>query len=69
MSVLVRDSEGRTTSRYPLPVSGEFEIEYVHSYYQAPAVEHFVAEKEKTRAWRRIFEQTTGALLRQSSDA
>ena len=32
-------------------------------------VKHFAAEKEKTRAWRRIFEQTTGALLRQSSDA
>ncbi len=46
MSVLVRDSEGRTTSRYPLPVSGEFEIEYVHSYYRAPAIEHFVAEEE-----------------------
>jgi len=30
-------------------------------------VKHFVAEKEKTRAWRRIFEQTTGTLLRQSS--
>jgi NTE family protein len=26
-------------------------------------------EKERTRAWRRIFEQTTGALLRQSEDA
>jgi len=48
MSVLVRDSEGRTTSRYPLPVSGEFEIEYVHSYYQALAAEHFVAEKDGT---------------------
>jgi hypothetical protein len=30
-------------------------------------VKHFAAEKEKTRAWRRIFEQTTGTLLRQSS--
>jgi predicted acylesterase/phospholipase RssA len=30
-------------------------------------VRHFVAEKEKTRAWRRILEQTTGALLRQSA--
>jgi len=29
-------------------------------------VEHYGAEKEKTRAWRRILEQTTGALLRQS---
>ncbi len=28
---------------------------------------HFEAEKEKTRAWRKILEQTTGALLRQSS--
>jgi NTE family protein len=30
-------------------------------------VRHFAAEKEKTRAWRRILEQTTGSLLRQSS--
>jgi NTE family protein len=30
-------------------------------------VRHFDAEKEKTRAWRRILEQTTGALLRQSA--
>lgn len=30
-------------------------------------VRHFAAEKEKTRAWRRILEQTTGALLRQSA--
>ena len=29
-------------------------------------VRHFSAEKEKTRAWRRILEQTTGSLLRQS---
>jgi NTE family protein len=28
---------------------------------------HFGAEKEKARAWRRILEQTTGALLRQSA--
>jgi hypothetical protein len=46
MSVVVRDSEGRTTSRYPLPGSGEFEIEYVHSYYQAPAAEHFAADED-----------------------
>ena len=32
-------------------------------------VRHFSAEREKTRAWRRILEQTTGALLRQSQDA
>ena len=30
-------------------------------------VRHFAAEKEKSRAWRRILEQTTGALLRQSA--
>jgi hypothetical protein len=29
-------------------------------------VKHFGAEKERTRAWRKILEQTTGALLRQS---
>src|SRR4051794_31219461 len=32
-------------------------------------VQHFGAEREKTRAWRRILEQTTGALLRQSAGA
>jgi NTE family protein len=30
-------------------------------------IKHFAAEREKTRAWRRILEQTTGALLRQSA--
>jgi predicted acylesterase/phospholipase RssA len=30
-------------------------------------IRHFEAEKEKSRAWRRILEQTTGALLRQSA--
>jgi hypothetical protein len=48
MSVVVRDFEGRTTSRYPLSGSGEFEIEYVHSYYKAPAAEHFVAKEDGT---------------------
>jgi len=32
-------------------------------------IEHFGAEQEKTRAWRKILEQTTGSLLRQSSSA
>jgi len=32
-------------------------------------IRHFEREKERTRAWRRILEQTTGALLRQSEDA
>ena len=31
-------------------------------------VKHFAAEKERTRAWRKILEQTTGTLLRQSAD-
>ncbi|HEY2651760.1 MAG TPA: patatin-like phospholipase family protein [Solirubrobacteraceae bacterium] len=30
-------------------------------------IEHFAAEREKTRAWRKILEQTTSALLRQSA--
>jgi predicted acylesterase/phospholipase RssA len=31
-------------------------------------VRHFEAEREQTRAWRKILEQTTSALLRQSSE-
>ena len=30
-------------------------------------VKHFSVEREKTRAWRKILEQTTGTLLRQSA--
>ena len=32
-------------------------------------IKRFAQEREKTRAWRRILEQTTGALLRQSEEA
>ena len=32
-------------------------------------IRRFTKEREKTRAWRRILEQTTGALLRQSEEA
>jgi NTE family protein len=32
-------------------------------------VRRFAKEREKTAAWRRILEQTTGALLRQSEEA
>jgi predicted acylesterase/phospholipase RssA len=32
-------------------------------------IKRFSREREKTRAWRRILEQTTGALLRQSEEA
>jgi hypothetical protein len=31
-------------------------------------IKRFSQEREKTRAWRRILEQTTGALLRQSEE-
>jgi NTE family protein len=31
-------------------------------------VKHFAAERERTAGWRRILEQTTGALLRQSAE-
>jgi hypothetical protein len=30
-------------------------------------VRHFASEREPVRAWRRILEQTTGTLLRQSA--
>jgi hypothetical protein len=42
-SVVVRDAGGGVVSRSPLPDSGRFEIEYTHSYYGNPAVEHFSA--------------------------
>jgi NTE family protein len=32
-------------------------------------VKHFAAEPERTRAWRKILEQTTGTLLRQSGSS
>jgi predicted acylesterase/phospholipase RssA len=32
-------------------------------------VKHFAAEQEKTRAWRKILEQTTGTLLRQTGSS
>ena len=31
-------------------------------------VKHFEAERESTRAWRKILEQTTSTLLRQSAN-
>ena len=42
-SVVVRDAGGETVTRSSLPGSGEFSVEYVHSYYEVPAAEHFVA--------------------------
>lgn len=45
-SVVVRGEDGRAVAREGLPGSGRFEIEYVHSYYRAPVVEHFVSDGE-----------------------
>jgi hypothetical protein len=42
-SVVVRDAGGKMLSRTSLPGSGEFSVEYVHSYYEVPAAEHFSA--------------------------
>lgn len=44
--MVVRDSDGGVISRSPLPGSGDFQIEYVHSYYNAPATEHFIAGED-----------------------
>ncbi len=43
---MVRDPDGAEVSRSPLPSSGEFGIEYVHSYYEVPATEHFVVAED-----------------------
>jgi len=45
-SVVVRDDGGRTIAHAALPDSGRFRIEYTHSYYEAPASEHFVAKRD-----------------------
>lgn len=45
-SVVVRHAEGAVISRSPLPGSGAFEIEYVHSYYNTLATEHFTARED-----------------------
>ena len=45
-SVVARDRGGAVVARAALPGSGRFEIEYVHSYYDTPAAEHFVADRD-----------------------
>ena len=45
-SILVYDADGRTVARAALPDSGRFGVEYVHSYYEVPTTEHFVAEED-----------------------
>ena len=44
-AVVVRDVEGGEVFHVSLPESGRFSLEYLHSYYRAPAAEHFVAEQ------------------------
>ena len=46
-SVVVRDAEEEMVSRSSLPGTGEFSVEYVHSYYEVPAAEHFVAGEDE----------------------
>lgn len=48
-SVVVRGEEGERVASLPLPESGRFGIAYRHSYYEAPATEHFVAGEEGFR--------------------
>jgi hypothetical protein len=45
-SVVVRDDGDRTVARAALPESGRFRIEYMHSYYEVPATEHFAAKSD-----------------------
>jgi len=41
--VFARDADGRRVATLKLQPSGRFDLEYVHSYYRAPARESFVA--------------------------
>ncbi|MDQ4064289.1 MAG: hypothetical protein M3122_10525 [Actinomycetota bacterium] len=45
-SVVVQDAGSAEVYRYSLPGSGEFGIEYIHSYYEVSATEHFVARRD-----------------------
>ncbi len=47
-------------------ISGRHGIE-ISATRVRKVVKHFSAERERTRAWRKILEQTTGTLLRQSA--
>jgi hypothetical protein len=42
--VVVRDGGGHVIAKAALPASGEFALEYRHSYYRAPARERFEAD-------------------------
>ncbi len=48
LSVIACDADDQTVLRAALTDSGRFGIEYVHSYYEVPATEHFVAEEDRS---------------------
>jgi hypothetical protein len=48
-AVVVRDEAGDEVVRAELPASGRFTLAYRHSYYDAPAHEHFEAEGDGFR--------------------
>ena len=48
-SVVVREQDGDVLAEARLPASGSFAIEYLHSYYRAPARESFTADESGFR--------------------
>jgi hypothetical protein len=44
-ALVVSDERGKEVVRTELPASGSFALAYRHSYYRAPAREHFTATK------------------------
>jgi hypothetical protein len=48
-AVVARAADGGRVASLPLSESGEFGIAYRHSYYEAPAIEHFVVDGQGFR--------------------
>jgi Domain of unknown function (DUF1850) len=44
--VVARDASGEVVAALELPADGRFALEYVHSYYRAPAQERFAAASD-----------------------
>ncbi len=63
----VGDAEARLGLRRPAARSATATASRSRATRVRKVIKHFSAEKETTRAWRKILEQTTGALLRQSA--
>lgn len=61
-SVVARGEDGRVVAREGLRGSGRFEIEYLHSYYREPVVEHFVADGDGGFALVEISSTSDGVL-------